>query len=187
LCELDSRDRTWLFGLLPPGGAAGGGGGGLAISIYRHAGGEAMVCRTVRRALLTLGRRWVSCNRVVGRNWAMIVGGGIGTVFSLIRGGDAYWPVSGAIGWFELTCYAMRIGGFLAAGVRPSGGLLQRFLRLAPGNLFIAFVAAGCLEGGASNIAGADIALATMVWTGREWVALQAGFAAAGGFAAIMT
>ena len=47
-----------------------------------------------------------------------------------------------------LASYAMRAGGFLAAGAIPPRGLLERLLRLAPGNLFVAFAAAGILEGG---------------------------------------
>jgi hypothetical protein len=62
----------------------------------------------------------------------------------------------------------------------PQAGPLQRFLRLAPGNLFVAFIAAGCLEGGVPNLAGSLLALATMAITRREWAALIAGFAAAG-------
>jgi hypothetical protein len=90
------------------------------------------------------------------------------------------WRILAAIGCIGLTSYAMRSGGFLAAGVMPATGRLQRFLRLAPGNLFVAFIAAGCLQGGLPNIAGAIAALATTVITRQDWAALIAGFAAAG-------
>jgi uncharacterized membrane protein len=89
------------------------------------------------------------------------------------------WRILAAIGCIGLTSYAMRAGGFLAAGVMPTNGPVQRFLRLAPGNLFVAFIAAGCLEGGLPNIAGSLMALATMVVMRQEWAALIAGFAAA--------
>jgi hypothetical protein len=90
------------------------------------------------------------------------------------------WRILAAICCIGLTSYAMRTGGFLAAQVMPTNGAIQRFLRLAPGNLFVAFIAAGCLEGGVPNIAGSLLALATMAITRREWAALIAGFAAAG-------
>jgi len=95
------------------------------------------------------------------------------------------WHILAAIGCIGLTSYALRAGGFLAAAVLPAAGPLQRFLRLAPGNLFVAFVAAGCLEGGRPNIAGSVLALATMAITRREWAALIAGFVAAAATAAI--
>jgi uncharacterized membrane protein len=74
--------------------------------------------------------------------------------------------------------YAMRGGGFLAASVLPQQGLLPRLLRLAPGNLFIAFAAAGMLEGGWPSLIGAAAAVATVAVTKREWAALGAGFGA---------
>lgn len=95
------------------------------------------------------------------------------------------WRILAAIGCIGLTSYALRASGFLAAGLMPANGPAQRFLRLAPGNLFVAFVAAGCLEGGVPNIAGGLAALATMAATRREWAALIAGFAAAGLAAAV--
>ncbi|MCW6512905.1 AzlD domain-containing protein [Lichenifustis flavocetrariae] len=96
------------------------------------------------------------------------------------------WHIMAAIGCVGLTSYAMRAGGFLAAAVMPAAGPMQRFLRLAPGNLFVAFVAAGCIEGGIPNIAGSIVALATMVVARREWAALIAGFGAAAFAAAVV-
>jgi uncharacterized membrane protein len=75
--------------------------------------------------------------------------------------------------------YAMRSGGFLAAGAMPQHGLLPRLLRLAPGNLFVAFAAAGILEGGWPSLAGCLGAVTVMAVSKREWAALGAGFAAA--------
>ena len=75
--------------------------------------------------------------------------------------------------------YAMRSGGFLAASAMPQHGLLPRLLRLAPGNLFVAFAAAGILEGGWPSLAGCLGAVTVMAITKREWAALGAGFAAA--------
>jgi hypothetical protein len=75
------------------------------------------------------------------------------------------------------TSYAMRAGGFIAAGLLPQKGLLQRLLKLAPGNLFAAFAAAGMAEGGWPNTIGCLGALLTMVATKKEWAALSIGFA----------
>ncbi len=83
--------------------------------------------------------------------------------------------------------YAMRACGFLAAGALPESGLVPRLLRLAPGNLFIAFLAAGCAAGGWPSLAGALAAFAAMVVTKREWAALAAGFAAAAAASAMLS
>ena len=96
------------------------------------------------------------------------------------------WLIWAAIGCIGLTSYAMRAGGFLAAELMPAAGPVQRFLRLAPGNLFVAFVAAGCLQGGIPNLAGALLALATMAVTRKQGLALVAGFAGAGIAAVIL-
>lgn len=77
-----------------------------------------------------------------------------------------------------LASYAMRAGGFLAAGAMPQFGLMPRLLRLAPGNLFAAFTAAGMLEGGWPSCLGCLGAIATMAATKREWAAMGVGFAA---------
>ena len=82
--------------------------------------------------------------------------------------------------------YAMRAGGFLAASALPQSGLLPRLLRLAPGNLFIAFAAAGILQGGWPSLVGCLGAVATMAATNREWAALGAGFGAAALAAALL-
>lgn len=82
------------------------------------------------------------------------------------------------IGVLGLLCYALRVGGYLAAGVLPRSGWLPRVLRLAPGNLLVAFVAAGICEGGWANAWGIVASVAARVLTGREWAALAAGFAA---------
>jgi hypothetical protein len=74
---------------------------------------------------------------------------------------------------------AMRLGGFLAAGHLPQRGALPRLLRLAPGNLCVAFSVAGMMEGGWPSVAGAAAAIGAMAVTNREWAALGAGFVAA--------
>jgi uncharacterized membrane protein len=89
------------------------------------------------------------------------------------------WHTLVAIGLLGLVSYAMRAGGFLAAGAIREGSMAARFLRLAPGNLFVAFVTAACLEGGRPNVLGCVCALVTMAVTGKEWAALGAGFSAA--------
>ena len=93
--------------------------------------------------------------------------------------GASDWRAFVAIAVLGAVSYAMRIGGYLAAGTLSEKGLAARLLRIAPGNLFAAFVAAGCLHGGLPSLAGAAAALGAMVATRREWAALAAGFAAA--------
>jgi Branched-chain amino acid transport protein (AzlD) len=82
--------------------------------------------------------------------------------------------------------YAMRTGGFLAAGALPQSGILPRLLRLAPGNLCVAFAAAGILEGGWPSLAGCLGAVAAMAVTKREWAALGAGFGATALISAVL-
>ena len=89
------------------------------------------------------------------------------------------WRTLIAIGVLGLASYGMRIGGFLVASAIAENGVAARFLRAAPGNLFVAFVAAACLEGGWPSLIGCASALATMAMTGKEWAALGIGFAAA--------
>lgn len=80
----------------------------------------------------------------------------------------------------------MRTGGFLTASALPQRGLLPRLVRLAPGNLFAAFVAAGLLDGGWPSLLGCLGAIATMAATKREWAALAAGFGGAALAAALL-
>jgi uncharacterized membrane protein len=87
--------------------------------------------------------------------------------------------VLAVIGVLGLVNYILRSGGFLAAGIIRQEGPIARFLRLAPGNLFIAFVTAACLDGGWPSVVGCIAAVAGMVITRKEWVALTAGFSAA--------
>jgi uncharacterized membrane protein len=87
--------------------------------------------------------------------------------------------ILGAIVVLGLTCYAMRAGGYVLASSLRDDGLIARFLRLAPGNLFIAFIVAGCLSGGVAGLVGTLAAAVTMAVTAREWAALGVGFGAA--------
>ena len=87
------------------------------------------------------------------------------------------WKALVAIAILGLVSFALRAGGFLAVGAVPDDHLMARFLRLAPGNLFVAFVVAGCVEGGWPTVLGSAAALATMIATKKEWAALGAGFA----------
>lgn len=89
------------------------------------------------------------------------------------------WHTFVAIGLLGFASYAMRAGGFLAAGAIREGSIAARFLRLAPGNLFVAFVAAACLEGGWPSVIGCICALLAMAVTGKEWAALGVGFSTA--------
>lgn len=92
------------------------------------------------------------------------------------------WRVLVAIGLLGLVSYALRSSGYLAAGLTRKDGSITRLLRLAPGNLFIAFVAAACFSGGWPSVIGTTAAFAGMATTRQEWVALTAGF-----FAAVVT
>lgn len=96
----------------------------------------------------------------------------------MISDGQA-WEVIAVIIALGAANYALRAGGFLLGSLVPPTGLVPRLLRLAPGNLLAAFLAAGIWEGGASSLCGSLASLAVMAVTGREWAALGAGFAAA--------
>jgi len=89
------------------------------------------------------------------------------------------WRTLMAIGVLGLVSYLMRSGGFLAAGLMREDGTLARFFRLAPGNLFIAFVVAACLEGGLPSVLGCASAFGVMALTRKEWAALATGFTVA--------
>ena|SRR5579871_6428112 len=97
------------------------------------------------------------------------------------------WQTFAAIGALGLVSYGLRSGGFLAAGLVHENSAVSRFLRLAPGNLFIAFVAAACVEGGWPSVIGCAAAFSAMLTTRREWAALSAGFAAAAVTAQILS
>lgn len=81
---------------------------------------------------------------------------------------------------------AMRLTGYLAADTFPRGNATARLVRLAPGNLSIAFVALGCIESGWPSFAGSVVALIAMVYGKRQWAALIAGFVASALVAAVM-
>jgi branched-subunit amino acid transport protein len=87
------------------------------------------------------------------------------------------WQIFAVVFAVGAASYTMRTAGFLAAGALPQDGLWPRLLRLAPGNLFVAFAAAGILEGGWVSLVGCLGAVATMTVTKREWAALGVGFA----------
>jgi uncharacterized membrane protein len=96
------------------------------------------------------------------------------------------WQIITTICALGAASYAMRAGGFLLGGFLPRTGLLPRLLRLAPGNLLVAFTAAGICQGGAPSFFGSLASLATMAVSGREWAALAAGFAAAAASATLL-
>jgi hypothetical protein len=89
------------------------------------------------------------------------------------------WQAIGVIAALGATTYALRAGGFLGGRLLPQAGLLPRLLRLAPGNLLVAFTAAGIWQGGAPSLCGSLASIAVMAVTRREWAALAAGFGAA--------
>ncbi|MBG1232813.1 AzlD domain-containing protein [Aestuariivirga litoralis] len=89
------------------------------------------------------------------------------------------WHIIAAVCCVGLVAYALRTGGYLTAGLLPADSQAQRFLRLAPANLFVAFVAASCFAGGITNVVGALVALVTMLVTKRQWAGLIMGFVAA--------
>jgi hypothetical protein len=96
------------------------------------------------------------------------------------------WQAITVIFSLGAATYAMRAGGFLLGGLVPQSGLLPRMLRLAPGNLLVAFTASGIWQGGASSLCGSLASIAVMAVTHREWAALGAGFAAAAASAALL-
>ena len=85
------------------------------------------------------------------------------------------WQIFAVVFAVGAASYAMRTAGFLAAGALPQSGVWPKLLRLAPGNLLVAFVAAGILQGGWTSLAGCLGAAATMAATKRDWAALGAG------------
>jgi hypothetical protein len=87
--------------------------------------------------------------------------------------------LAGAILAVGVASYAMRAGGFLAAGLIDEASLAGRILRLLPGNMLVAFVAAGAWGGGGISAAGCAAGIVAMALTRREWAALAAGFAVA--------
>jgi branched-subunit amino acid transport protein len=89
------------------------------------------------------------------------------------------WRIIGVIFTVGAVSYALRAGGFLAAGAMPQSGVVPRLLRLAPGNLFVAFAAAGISAGGLPALLASVATVGAMAATGREWVALLVGFVAA--------
>ena len=96
------------------------------------------------------------------------------------------WRIVAVVFVVGAASYAMRAGGFLAAGALPQSGFLPRLLRLAPGNLLVSFAAAGILEGGWPGLAGCLGAVTAMAVTKREWAALGAGFGAAALISAVV-
>lgn len=95
------------------------------------------------------------------------------------------WHILALIVGLGAVSYAMRTGGFLAAGLIREQGIVANFFRLAPGNLFVAFVAASCSEGGVPSIVGCASAFGVMVLVRKEWAALGAGFVMAATAAAL--
>ncbi len=88
------------------------------------------------------------------------------------------WRILATIAVLGLVSYALRSGGFVAAGLIREQGVVAKFLRLAPANLFIAFVTAACLEGGWPAAIACTVAVAGMAATRREWLALTMGLSA---------
>jgi uncharacterized membrane protein len=84
-----------------------------------------------------------------------------------------------AIATLGVASYALRAGGFLAAGAMPENGLVARLLKKAPGSLFIAFITGACAESGWPGIVGCVFGLMTALVTKKEWAGLLAGFGAA--------
>jgi hypothetical protein len=50
--------------------------------------------------------------------------------------------------------YSLRAGGYIAASLFPANGIWARILKLAPGNLFVAFTAVGLWHSGWPVLAG---------------------------------
>jgi hypothetical protein len=71
--------------------------------------------------------------------------------------------------------YGLRAGGYLIGGAFANGGKFDQLFRVAPGNFFIAFMTAGCFDGGWTTMAGVAAAFGTMVATGKEWAGIGIG------------
>src|SRR3954462_8284626 len=99
----------------------------------------------------------------------MLIGGGAGTLVSMLGSDDAWLARSRREPVLGLASYAMRAGGFMAVGSLPEVGKVAQVPRPAPGDFFVAFAAAECLEGGWPSVAGCLLALATMAVTKKEW------------------
>ena len=89
------------------------------------------------------------------------------------------WSVAASIVAIGMASYATRIAGFVAFDALSEQGRAARLLRLAPGDLAMAFIAVGCFEGGWVSLLGCGAALLGMIATKREWAALLSGFVAA--------
>jgi hypothetical protein len=91
-----------------------------------------------------------------------------------------------AIAAIGAASIAMRLTGYLAATALPKANLTARIVRLAPGNLSVAFVAVGCFQGGWPSTVGSLAALTAMIAFGRQWAALLLGFIASALVAAVI-
>ena len=80
---------------------------------------------------------------------------------------------------------AMRLTGYVAVDLLPGASVTARIVRLAPGNLSVAFVTIGCVQGGWPSVIGSAVALTGMVLSKRQWAALLMGFVAAALVAAV--
>ncbi len=89
------------------------------------------------------------------------------------------WQLAATILAVGAASYAMRAGGFLAAGLISESSLAGRILRLLPANMLVAFVAAGAWSAGWVSALGCAAGILAMALTRREWAALAAGFATA--------
>ena len=86
------------------------------------------------------------------------------------------WVAIAAIG---AASYLMRAGGYLAAAAIHPESRWARVLKVASGNVLVAFVVAGCMQRGIPGCIGCAAALIAMLLTRREWLALGIGMAAA--------
>lgn len=98
----------------------------------------------------------------------------------------SFWTIYGAIAVLGLASQALRLGGYFAVGNLPPDHVIARFLRLAPGNMLVAFAAVGCLQGSWPALAGTLAAIVTMALTGKDWAATALGFGAAVAVAAAL-
>lgn len=96
------------------------------------------------------------------------------------------WTTLSAIFAIGAVSLMLRVGGYLSAGALHPDGRLARLIRLAPGNMLVAFVAAGVLDGGWPYLAGSLTAATVMAVTRKEWAALSSGFAAAAAVSAAL-
>jgi uncharacterized membrane protein len=93
------------------------------------------------------------------------------------------WATPTAIAVIALVAFAMRCGGYIVINLLPIGRRTRKALKLAPGHLFTAFMAAAVVQGGLPYLAGVIVTVGTMAATSKDWLAMLSGGVAASAIA----